>query len=209
MSMHAGQGRASRAAAFRWHAASCGLLERCRRLQRCFLHCEPSPHTLPRTEPACGGECLCRQVSLWLLVCFGYALPITWQLLSQIGARQAFMRRRGCREGCWHGSARASCMVGAWIGSLMRVELCCSSAWAPIEELRLLAHHVSTAAGPARSRRHRRCACHPRCDAYVQLVSRDLPTLRATAAVLFVGFCGAAWQAIVAWGEWAAAAVPA
>ncbi|PRW60409.1 vacuolar ATPase assembly integral membrane VMA21 isoform X1 [Chlorella sorokiniana] len=106
----------------------------------------PTPGMLTADAPICAGQCLCQRVSLWLLACFGWALPVMAQLLSQTAARQAFVRR------------------------------------------------------------HRRCACCPRCDQCIQLLSPDLATLEVSAAVLFVGFAAAAWQAVVAWSEWAAAA---
>ncbi len=54
--------------------------------------------------------------------------------------------------------------------------------------------------------RHRRCACHPRCDDCAKLLSPDLLNLEVKAAVLFVFFCAAVWQVIAAWGERAAVA---
>ncbi|KAL4443542.1 hypothetical protein ABPG75_011279 [Micractinium tetrahymenae] len=42
---------------------------------------------------ACGQLALCRQTSLWLLGCFGYALPLACQWLAYVLARRSFVRR--------------------------------------------------------------------------------------------------------------------
>ncbi len=78
----------------------------------------PLPNLPTRAAPSCTGACLCQQVVLWLLACFGYALPIMAQMLSQTAALQAFVRRCGqCSR------------------SRREVLLCCSACSATLDKL--------------------------------------------------------------------------
>ncbi len=72
--------------------------------------------------PCMGGAqlCLCQQVTLWLLVCFGYALPLLLQYIEQAVTLRAFLRR--CGPGC-DGTGTA-CSCGAEQGAVA----CCHSA---------------------------------------------------------------------------------
>lgn len=145
----------------------------------------------------CTGTCLCQQVALWLLACLGFALPIMTQLLSQTAARHAFVRR-------WvPGTMR-------WREGLASVLLQLRRGLCPLlgsrnQRLSRWALDAVPPAAPLRPRRHCRCTCFPRCQAYMQLLAPDLLSLRVTAPLLFVAFCAAAWQASSAWAEAAAA----
>ncbi|KAI3425175.1 hypothetical protein D9Q98_008945 [Chlorella vulgaris] len=60
---------------------------------------QEAPRHLMLQCPCMGGAqlCLCQQVTLWLLVCFGYALPLLLQYIEQEVTLRAFLRRR-CRH---------------------------------------------------------------------------------------------------------------
>lgn len=70
-------------------------------------------------------------MTLWLLACFGYTLPVMAQLLSQTAARQAFVRR--CVGGRRGGEAAAVYLHGCrWLACfaalLLLLDLRCSTS---------------------------------------------------------------------------------